>query len=169
MRAQVCRDACKMVSQVATELGDDAKGLVSASLPALLKSVTNSKKVIVNFADTAIMGLLNSCDASILMGEIVCAATDKNAALRERSCFYLETCLNKYDADALEQPKMMLDEILRVVKTCLADSKGEVRNAAFACLLIIETKFPTMHTSLVESLDTTASKQLAALKAKQRS
>lgn len=157
-----------MVSQVVVSLGDNAGGLVKDAMPALLKALTNSKKVVVTFADNAMLSVLKACNASIFLGELISSTSDKNAALREKCYGYLQICLANYEAEAMEEPKMMLEEILRVVKAGISDSKGEVRDAAFSCLLTIESKFPARHLSLVESLDASSSKTLAVLKAKRR-
>jgi hypothetical protein len=167
-RAQLCRDACRMVSEVVSEFKDEAKVLVENVMPALMKTLANPKsKVLVNFADMTILSLLKDCDFSFALDYFIEGVSDKNAVARERSCHYMLVGLKKYEAALFaSDPKFKLDLVLAALKKAIADPKSEVREAAFHCLTAIESRWKDKYDALVSSLDPTSSKQLSALIAK---
>ncbi|EFA74719.1 hypothetical protein PPL_11750 [Heterostelium album PN500] len=134
LRSTIVKEACAVVSQVATRLRSRFEPLALLYMNALLKVVVVKVTIIAEAAHNAIKSILNSVQTKTLLANILIASGDQhNEALRRRASEYLLIILGR----AIDEPDMVLMSSVAAVEAAisrlLVDGGSDIRANTRLC------------------------------------
>ncbi|CAO1638601.1 unnamed protein product [Sympodiomycopsis kandeliae] len=165
LRTTLATQSIALVSELAARLGDDLDTCIDAFVPALLKMAGFTKRIVAASSQNALGHIFRNVSYRYRFMELLWSFLgDKTVATRVAMMDHLHTLL----ATHAEHRKHALEHhdgvalMEKMLKKGLADQHPEVRAKSREAFFIYQKHWTSRANLLVESLDSTAKKQLAS-------
>ncbi|WOO85720.1 Protein STU1 [Vanrija pseudolonga] len=165
LRTTVAQQACALVQELAESLGTSFDACLEPLLPVLGKMAGFTKKIIADKSQRAVTAIIihSTLHPRPIISHIAAGINDKSIASRQFGAAHLKTFLENQarpHLSAIEAHAGTVSEIEQLLRRCLADTSTGVREQARGAFWAFDKVWPRQAASILDSLDSTAKKQL---------
>ena len=160
LRSKCVKLACEVISEASRALGTSYRESAVELLPTLLRVLRVTVGVITDAADGCIRQILRHVRSPKLIPDIVSGVTARDAApvLRARCCQYVELLLKSYSTSQIDDASH--NSIEEAMGKALSDASSEVRTAARAAYVALESRWPSRAARLRDRLPASSQRAL---------
>ncbi|UZJ56655.1 hypothetical protein CBS101457_005975 [Exobasidium rhododendri] len=169
LRTTLSMHGLQLITELAQNMREDLDGLAETFVTSLVKMAGFTKKIVANASQKAVQSILRYVSYRHKLLELIWQTLhDKTVATRGFMCGHLITILEthgKLHKHAIEGHGG-LEIIEKFCKKALPDQNPDVREKARTALYKIETIWPAVGVSIVDSLDAAIRKQVESNRGK---